>query len=99
MNTIFKRILTIVFLACCLLTIPACAEIVEQYGIRAELTTDQAQYFGADIVKATLTIQNTHDEALTDVNMRIAIPSGFELSATAKTPWTSGASTADPPKV
>jgi hypothetical protein len=78
-KTILSLLLT-VLLCAGLLAMPAQAAEVNQDGLQVTLTTDQASYTDDQTVTASLTVTNTNDFALENVDLSLLIPEGFEAA-------------------
>ena len=78
-KTILSLLLA-VLLCAGLLAMPAQAAEVNQDGLQVTLTTDQASYTDDQTVTASLTVTNTNDFALENVDLSLLIPEGFEAA-------------------
>lgn len=56
-----------------------CAESIEQNGIIVDLQTDKDNYVETELVTAVLTLTNTNETPICDINLEYIIPEGMRI--------------------
>ena len=79
MKKLMIMLLTLAVLAG--LVIPSCAAELTQEGLTVNLTTDKATYDSGEQITAVLTLTNTGEEPVRDLELELLIPEGYALEA------------------
>ncbi len=79
MKLLRKTLLLLVLLALCFnaLSIPAAAATATQDGLSVEFTTDKNAYASGAQIKALLTVRNTNQVPVQNIDMESGLPSGY----------------------
>lgn len=83
MKKLFILILTLALLTA--MTVPAWAAELTQDGLEVKLTTNKTSYGENDPITAVLTVTNTTDEPMKDLELKALIPKGFTAKNTSLT--------------
>ena len=78
-----KKLLASVFVVAIILSlanINAFAAMVTQDNLEVTLVTDKGKYAESEPIKATLTVKNNNDTAVTNVDLETALPDGYKLA-------------------
>lgn len=83
MKKIVIMLLTLAVIAA--MTIPANAAELTQDGLTVSLTTDKANYAQGEKITAVLTVENSGEETIRELELEALIPDGFAAADTADT--------------
>ena len=78
-----KKLLASVFVVAIILSlanINAFAAMVTQDNLEVTLVTDKGKYAESEPIKATLTVKNNNDTAVSNVDLETEIPEGYKLA-------------------